>query len=103
LRRSLACRLLFVALGAAGFYEPRESATPALHAAGRWHVAFIGNTRSPNRRSTKAPTKDEAVRQTIAAAKKDLQPVSVRIHKQDGRIQEERTYPRSADPRRSKG
>lgn len=29
--------------------------------------------------------------------------VSVRIYRKDGRIQEERTYPRGADPRRSKG
>jgi hypothetical protein len=28
---------------------------------------------------------------------------SVRIHNTDGTIQEERTYPRSADPKRSKG
>jgi Uncharacterized protein conserved in bacteria (DUF2188) len=28
---------------------------------------------------------------------------SVKIQKQNGRIQEERTYPRSKDPRRSKG
>ena len=28
---------------------------------------------------------------------------SVKIHKQDGKIQEERTYPRSADPKKSKG
>lgn len=28
---------------------------------------------------------------------------SVRIHKLDGKIQEERTYPRSADPKTSKG
>jgi hypothetical protein len=27
----------------------------------------------------------------------------VRIHLENGRIQEERTYPRSADPRSSKG
>ncbi len=27
----------------------------------------------------------------------------VRIHKKNGRIQEERTYPRKADPRHSKG
>jgi hypothetical protein len=30
-------------------------------------------------------------------------PTTVKIHKEDGRIQEERTYPRSADPKRSKG
>ncbi|WP_372373247.1 DUF2188 domain-containing protein [Vreelandella venusta] len=28
---------------------------------------------------------------------------SVKIHKEDGSIQEERTYPRSSDPRRTKG
>jgi hypothetical protein len=52
---------------------------------------------------TKAPTKSEAVKNVAAAAKKDPQAVAVRIHKADGRIQEERTYPRSADPRKSKG
>ncbi|MEP5610892.1 MAG: DUF2188 domain-containing protein [Cyclobacteriaceae bacterium] len=28
---------------------------------------------------------------------------SLKIHKENGRIQEERTYPRSKDPRKSKG
>jgi hypothetical protein len=36
-------------------------------------------------------------------AARDPGPVSVRIYRKDGRLQEERTYPRSADPRRSKG
>jgi Uncharacterized protein conserved in bacteria (DUF2188) len=53
--------------------------------------------------NTKAATKAEAVRKAAAAAKKGPEPVSVRIHKTDGGIQEERTYPRSADPRTSKG
>lgn len=52
---------------------------------------------------TKAATKTAAVKKVTAIAKKDSQPVSVRIHKQDGKIQEERTYPRAADPRKSKG
>jgi hypothetical protein len=30
-------------------------------------------------------------------------PGSVKIHKENGQIQEERTYPRSADPSESKG
>lgn len=30
-------------------------------------------------------------------------PLSLRVHAVNGRILEERTYPRSADPRRSKG
>lgn len=29
--------------------------------------------------------------------------VSVKVHKADGTLEEERTYPRSADPRRTKG
>jgi Uncharacterized protein conserved in bacteria (DUF2188) len=53
--------------------------------------------------NTKAGTKTETVKKVAAAAKKDPQPVSVRIHKADGKFQEERTYPRSADPRTSKG
>lgn len=53
--------------------------------------------------NTKASTKAEAVKKVVAAARKSSQPVSVRIHKTDGKIQEERTYPRSADPRSSKG
>ena len=51
----------------------------------------------------RAPNKQEAVRKTAKAARADPGPVSVEIHKLNGRIQEERTYPRSADPRRSKG
>jgi hypothetical protein len=48
-------------------------------------------------------TKQDAVRNTAAVARADPQAVSVKIHKVDGRIQEERTYPRGADPRRSRG
>lgn len=50
-----------------------------------------------------ASTKTEAVRRTARVAKADPQPVTVKIHKENGRIQEERTYPGKADPRRSKG
>lgn len=52
---------------------------------------------------TKSTKKVETVKRTAAAAKKSGEPTSVRIHKQDGKFQEERTYPRSADPKRSKG
>lgn len=46
-------------------------------------------------------TKDEALRNL----KKDVGPKggSVRVRKTDNTIQEERTYPRSKDPRKSKG
>ncbi len=37
-------------------------------------------------RNTKAPTKADAVKKVAAAAKKDPQPVSVRIHKANGQF-----------------
>lgn len=52
---------------------------------------------------TKAPTKAETVKQTAEAARRGAEPVTVKIHKENGRIQEERTYPRSADPTNRKG
>jgi hypothetical protein len=64
---------------------------------------WAGETGGSTVRGTKGTTKAEAVKKVAAAAKKDPEPVSVRIHKENGQIQEERTYPRSADPRRSKG
>ena len=48
-------------------------------------------------------TQADAIRATAAKAKRDPEPVSVRIHGRDNRIREERTYPRSADPRSSRG
>jgi len=64
---------------------------------------WVGESGGATVRNTKAPTKEEAIKKTADVARKDPQPVSVRIHKLNGTIQEERTYPRSADPRRSKG
>lgn len=54
-------------------------------------------------RGTKAPTKAEAVKQTANVARNAPEPVSVKIHNQNGRILEERTYPSGADPHSSKG
>lgn len=54
-------------------------------------------------RGTKAPTKVETVKQTAEVARKAPEPVSVKIHKETGAFQEERTYPSAADPHRSKG
>lgn len=47
-------------------------------------------------------TKQPVVKKVVAAAKKD-RAAQVVIKKADGKIQEERTYPRGSDPRRSKG
>jgi hypothetical protein len=58
---------------------------------------------SGSRVVARAPTKAEVVQETAKAARRDPEAVTVKIHKVNGRIQEERTYPRSADPRRAKG
>jgi hypothetical protein len=58
---------------------------------------------SGGRALAQAARKDEIVKQASQLARGSREPTSLRIHKRDGRIQEERTYPRSADPRRSKG
>jgi len=46
-------------------------------------------------------TKKEAVRESAAYVKEKQG--SLRIHKKDGTFEEERTYPRGADPRKSPG
>ena len=50
-----------------------------------------------------ASTKKEAVRRAGKAARTSGEPISLRIHDLDGRLQDERTYPRRADPRSSEG
>jgi hypothetical protein len=64
---------------------------------------WAGETGGRTVPNTKAATKSETLKKVTAIARKGPQPVSVRIHKADGKFQQERTYPRSADPRRSKG
>ena len=64
---------------------------------------WVGETGGKTVRGTGAPNKDQAVKNTARVAKKLPEPVTVKIHKENGRIQEERTYPGSTDPRRSKG
>ncbi len=62
-----------------------------------WELRKQGATRA----SKTAATKDEML--LITAAFLEGRTASVKIHKKDGTLQEERTYPRSADPRRSEG
>jgi Uncharacterized protein conserved in bacteria (DUF2188) len=62
---------------------------------------WVGETGKAKRVLARAPTKEAAVKKTAAVARKDPNAVSVKIHNVNGRIQEERTYPRAADPRRS--
>ncbi|KXO80736.1 DUF2188 domain-containing protein [Stutzerimonas stutzeri] len=62
-----------------------------------WELRKQGATRA----SKTAATKDEMLQ--ITAAFLEGRTASVKIHKKDGTLQEERTYPRRADPRESKG
>ena len=50
----------------------------------------------------KAPTKTRAVRDGAKVARKQKR-ASLVIRKANGRIQEERTYPRGSNPRKAKG
>lgn len=56
-----------------------------------------GRTEGGKRASAKGKTKEEVKKKTIEIAKKKGKS-SVIIHKKNGRIQEERTYPRKSDP-----
>jgi hypothetical protein len=61
-----------------------------------------GKAEGGQRASKTAPTKEVILDQMIDMAKRQGD-VSLIIHKSDGTFQEERTYPRSSDPRISKG
>jgi len=62
-----------------------------------WELRKQGATRA----SKTAATKDEMLQ--VTATFLEGKTASVKIYKQDGTIQKERTYPRSADPLESKG
>ncbi len=62
-----------------------------------WKLTRQGGQRA----SLTAKTKAEAIEKTRAFM--ESRSGSVKIHKQNGQIQEERTYPRSKDPRSSRG
>ncbi len=61
-----------------------------------------GEKQGSQRAIISTETKREAVQRTIQAAKRDGT-ASVRIRGRDGRVQEERTYPRSRDKHPPKG
>jgi hypothetical protein len=72
----------------------------------RWDLVKKGRQWYQVRREKsvrRGPRKVEAIRATANAANRARQPITVKIHKASGPIDKERTYPRRADPRRSKG
>lgn len=62
-----------------------------------WALTKQGAARASKTASTKA----EIIK--VAGEFLDGKTASLKIHKEDGTIQEERTYPRRADPAKSKG
>jgi putative IMPACT (imprinted ancient) family translation regulator len=65
---------------------------------GGWRGEAKGSTRAVAKGANKA----EVVKRTIEVAKKQPK-AQVRIKGRNGRIQQERTYPRSSDPKRAPG
>jgi hypothetical protein len=59
--------------------------------------------KSEGKSTKRGPLKTEAIKKTMRAAQREPVPVTVKIHKVDGGFDEERTTPRSADPRKSRG
>ena len=81
------------------------------HAAGQGHAEVYtvetdpkggcrGEAKGSTRAVAKGDNKAEVVKRTIEVAKKQPK-AQVRIKGRNGRIQKERTYPRSSDPRRT--
>lgn len=64
----------------------------------RWKLEREGAQRA----SKVFENKDIAIKESVEFSK-EKGDVSLKIHKQDGTFQEERTYPRSEDPTRSPG
>jgi hypothetical protein len=64
---------------------------------------WVGQSGGRTVRGTGAIPKADAVKSTAGVARKSKEPISVKIHKEKGGIQEERTYPGSADLKRSEG
>lgn len=62
-----------------------------------------GKAEGGQRASTVGSTKAEVMQRTIEIAKNHNGNSNVIIHKQDGKFQEERTYPRSSDPSQTPG
>lgn len=65
---------------------------------GYWGIKYKGAFINGGFRKTKA----ECIKRAKCAAKA-MQPSQLRIKLKNGRIQTEYTYPRSSDPRRTKG
>lgn len=66
-------------------------------------TGWQGKTENGQRASVTGETKAEVMQKTIDIAKNYNGNANVIIHKQDGKFQEERTYPKSSDPSQTPG
>jgi hypothetical protein len=65
-----------------------------------WNLTQAGASRASQ---VFTGTKEKAVQGSAKKLQALPEAASLKIHKLNGRVQEERTYPGSADPKRSKG
>ena len=72
----------------------------------KYYVKFVGwvvvNANDPEKKLFNGEKK-EATKYAIALASRPIRPAQIIIFERDGEFQEERTYPRSSDPKRYKG
>ncbi|OHA83431.1 MAG: hypothetical protein A2937_03575 [Candidatus Yonathbacteria bacterium RIFCSPLOWO2_01_FULL_47_33b] len=71
-----------------------------------YHITKDGDKWKFTKEGNERPSKAADTKQEIVEKMKDFmsdKTGSVKIHKEDGKIQEERTYQRKNDPRKSKG
>lgn len=71
-----------------------------------YHVTKAGNKWKLQKEGNDRPSKVADTKAELIAEMREFmrdKQGSVKIHKQDGKFQEERTYPRKSDPEKSKG
>ncbi|MEH6416549.1 DUF2188 domain-containing protein [Pseudomonas sp. NPDC089395] len=71
-----------------------------------YHLSQTADGWKLKKAGAESASKLDATKHELVSSLADLfdgKTASVKIHKADGTIEEERTYPRSAAPRRSKG
>jgi hypothetical protein len=71
-----------------------------------YHITKNGQLWTLVKEGAQRPSKSASTKAEITSIASEFlqgKTASLKIHKEDGRLQEERTFPRSADPRKSKG
>lgn len=71
-----------------------------------YHITKKDNVWSLEKEGAQRASKTASTKAEIIALARDFfegKTASLKIHREDGTIEEERTFPRSADPRQTKG